>query len=150
VNEHAEAGAVLEKAVKEAFPTATTRLEELAGSACLDVFLPEYKPREEWANIFVRIVDKRPEYGFSIVDKDTGYGSGCDCVFGHIPTLVKFMKRIFPDMGPDLAKLAYNTLPPHPANLRDEPERVCRVCGYTFDRDAPDCPGTILRAAMRP
>jgi hypothetical protein len=147
VNEHAEAGAKLEQAIKEAFPTAKTKLDELSGSACLDVFLPEYKSRNEWVNIFIRVKDKSPEYGFSINDKEVGYGEGPDCLFGHIPTLVKFMQRLFPLV--DLAKLAYNTLPPHPANMKDEPERVCRVCGYTFDRDSPDCPGAILRAAMR-
>lgn len=159
---HKEAAEELEKQVKEAFPNATTRLEVLAGCSCLDVIIPEYQPKE-WTVIFVYVRGKTPaspdashqspgvEYGFSIVDKDTGYGTGADCSFGYVPVLIKYMKRLFPLI--DMAKLAYNTLTPHPGNKLlteiGEPERVCRVCGYTFERDTTDCPGAILRAAMR-
>jgi hypothetical protein len=46
----------------------------------------------------------------------------------------------------EAGRIAYESLPPHPANVRGEAETVCRVCGYPFDRDVPTCAGSLLRS----
>jgi hypothetical protein len=63
------------------------------------------------------------------------------------------MKQRAEEASRTAGKLAYETLPWHPGNGPRPPpgaplpeEKVCRVCGYFFERDVSDCPGAVLRA----
>lgn len=34
------------------------------------------------------------DFGFSLIDEDTGYGDRPDCICNHIPTLVKYVSKL--------------------------------------------------------
>lgn len=44
----------------------------------------------------LEVRDGMPAYGLSLIDDDTGYGEGADCLFGHLPTMLKYLKRLLP------------------------------------------------------
>lgn len=94
-------------AIHTLFPSllpAMIRVESLTCVCMVDVVLPAYQARNEWVNVVVHesiyttesTHINRITYGFSIVDNEAGYGDGADCIFGDIPTLLKYMKRLFP------------------------------------------------------
>jgi hypothetical protein len=43
------------------------------------------------------VIEAGPKlYGLSIVDEETVYGTGADCMFGHVPTMLKYLRRLMP------------------------------------------------------
>jgi hypothetical protein len=101
MKEHRECAVELKAELHQAFPSLTYDQIRLdgggGGSTMVDINLGL---KNEWVCIEVKttLSYHAVQYGFSIMDKDSGYGEGPDCEFGHIPTMIKYMKRLFPNL----------------------------------------------------
>ena len=74
------------------------KVDELAGVSMVDVHFPAYAESREWLNIIVSVDNfGHPAYGLSVIDSnETGFESHADCMFAHVPTMLKYVVRLFP------------------------------------------------------
>ena len=112
---HEDAAHEVRAEIFKAFPgldPQMVRVDVLAGASMVDVTFPAYQAAKEWANIEVKVESSSPftvpfgnhaqiRYGLSIVTKDSGFETKPDCVFAHLPTLIQYLKRLFPAQAGD-------------------------------------------------
>lgn len=78
----------LESALKDAFTDAEIRID---GPTSGNLYFVDMIRKD--VHVVIELHPEKLLYGLSILDDDSGYGMGCDCSFGHLPTLVKYLKR---------------------------------------------------------
>ena len=144
---HEDAAHEVRTEILKAFPDLDphlVRVDVLTGASMVDVTFPAYQAAQEWANIEVKVESSSPftvpfgnhasvRYGFSIVNKDSGFGTKPDCMFAHVPTLIVYLKRCFPRaaQNPEVPSQG-----PQEANVYAPPKRKVlpcnRECGAVF------------------
>jgi len=93
----------LRKQIKEVIPGAEVHVDASAtvgGTHFMDVAVGQRRAtleiRPQKQNFVARYFVLAPsEYGLSVHDEDSaGFGEGPDCIFGHVPTLLKYVKKL--------------------------------------------------------